>query len=70
MSVQVASRKLQVSGQALRCEQCGLPFGRIQNGVLVVESRHHGQVHMNVISLATIQKLLQEVSPDETDRIN
>ena len=59
-----SGHKAQIGGQALRCEQCGLPFARIQNGVLVVESRHHGQVHLNVISLAAIRELLQEVSPD------
>lgn len=56
-----------IGGQTLRCAQCGLPFARIQNGVLVVESRHHGQVHVNVLSLANILELLQEVSPSEKD---
>lgn len=44
----------------LRCGQCGLPWAKVQNGVLVVESRHHGERHVNVIALAELFKLWQE----------
>lgn len=40
----------------LRC-QCGLPWGRLSNGVLIIESRHHGQTHTNVIAVAELQRL-------------
>ena len=41
----------------LRCGQCGLPWAKISNGVLVVESRHHGDRHVNVISLDELARL-------------
>lgn len=44
----------------LRCGQCGLPWAKVQNGVLVVESRHHGERHVNVIALAELFKLWRE----------
>jgi len=44
----------------LRCGQCGLPWAKICNGVLVVESRHHGDRHVNVIALTEIERLWKE----------
>lgn len=44
----------------LRCGQCGLPWAKVQNGVLVVESRHHGERHVNVIALEELFKLWKE----------
>lgn len=46
-----------MSDVVLRCGQCGLPWAKISNGVLVVESRHHGDRHVNVISLAELERL-------------
>jgi hypothetical protein len=43
----------------LLCE-CGLPFAHIQRDVLVVLSRHNGDKHVNVITLAEIKKLLEQ----------
>ncbi|OQA21110.1 MAG: hypothetical protein BWY63_01371 [Chloroflexi bacterium ADurb.Bin360] len=45
----------------LRCTVCGLPWARIENGVLIVESRHHGERHVNVIPVTA----LQEEEPEE-----
>lgn len=51
----------------LRCRTCGIPFAALQNGAIVVESRHHGQRHTNTIAivdlLASVCRLgeLQEV---------
>lgn len=47
------------------CSCCKLPFARIQNGVLIIESRHHGEKHTNVIALA---ELLRMISADEAQR--
>lgn len=44
----------------LRCGQCGLPWAKISNGVLVVESRHHGDRHVNVIALEALLRLWAE----------
>lgn len=34
----------------LRC-RCGRLWGRVENGAIIVESRHGGQVHVNSVSL-------------------
>lgn len=41
------------------CAGCELPFAYIQNGVLVIESRHHGEQHVNVLRLEELIRLLQ-----------
>ena len=41
----------------LPCTTCGLPFGRIENGCLVIESRHHGEKHVNVMALTKVIEL-------------
>lgn len=46
----------------LRCTVCGLPWARIENGVLIVESRHHGQRHVNVMSLRQLVELQEPES--------
>lgn len=40
----------------LRCSGCNLPWAKLHNGYLTIESRHHGQKHTNVI---TIDELVQ-----------
>ena len=47
----------------LRCAECGLPFGRVQNGVLIVESRHHGETHTNAIAVQRLQRLARRAAP-------
>lgn len=42
----------------LGCHICGRPWGYIYNGTLVVESRHGGETHSNVISLQILSQLL------------
>ena len=41
----------------LRCK-CGLPWATVQNGQLVVQSKHFGQCHVNKISLAELIRVL------------
>ena len=38
----------------LRCRTCDVPFATLQNGAIVVESRHHGQKHTNTIAIADL----------------
>ena len=45
-----------IGGLTLRCATCELPFARVQNGVLIVESRHHGEVHVNAVPLAALMQ--------------
>lgn len=46
----------QIGGLTLRCAVCELPYARVQNGVLIIESRHHGQVHVNAIPIAVLSQ--------------
>jgi hypothetical protein len=43
----------------LRCAICGLPYARIVNGTLVIESRHHGETHTNVIAVSEVTRIAQ-----------
>jgi len=44
----------------LPCSRCGLPTGRIENGVLIIESRHHGQTHRNVYALDLLRRMIEQ----------
>ena len=48
----------------LRCSTCNAPYGRLQNGVLIVDSRHHGEVHRNVVAVSELARLVQESQLD------
>jgi hypothetical protein len=48
----------------LRCAVCNLPWAKIRNGVLIVESRHHGAVHVNVIALEVLSRMARENAPE------
>lgn len=43
----------------LLCSTCRLPFAVVENGVLVIESRHHGEKHTNVLSLEAVYELVK-----------
>lgn len=47
----------------LRCACCGLPWAKVCNGVLIVESRHHGGVHVNVIAVNELERVARESVP-------
>lgn len=49
----------------LKCSCCDLPFATIQRGVLMVNSRHHGDKHVNVITLAELVSRLQPEGEQE-----
>lgn len=44
----------------LECASCGLPFARIEHGVLIVKSVHHGETHQNVIAISDLVGLASE----------
>lgn len=48
----------------LRCATCGLPFGYlvIRDGVILIESRHHGETHTNLIPLVAPIKKAEAVA--------
>lgn len=43
----------------IRCQSCGLPCARVQNGMLIIESRHYGVRHTNVFRIDDMLELLQ-----------
>jgi hypothetical protein len=44
---------------------CGAPFAKIENGVIVIQSRHHGDTHINYIPLAANQVIDRERKAQE-----
>ena len=48
----------QEAGIPLRCPACGLPFAVVRDGALVIQSKHHGDTHINSIPLAELARLL------------
>lgn len=49
----------------LKCACCDLPFATIQRGVLMVNSRHHGDKHVNVVTLQDLIQWLQGLQAEE-----
>ena len=52
----------------LPCAHCNQPWAHIQNGCILIDSRHGGQTHTNTIALPRLHLLLsmslqQEVQP-------
>lgn len=41
----------------LRCRYCRLPYARFDGETLVIETRHHGQVHFNTITIKDLIRL-------------
>lgn len=44
----------------LTCAQCDTPCAALQNGCLVIQSRHHGECHVTVIPVAELVKLCEQ----------
>lgn len=44
---------------------CKLPFGHLHDGVLVIECKHHGERHINAITLEKLLHLMKEGAPQE-----
>lgn len=44
----------------LICSCCGLPFARVQNGCIIVESKHSGDKHVNAISIEELLRLAKQ----------
>ena len=58
-TVRVLEEHLARPAVVLRCQcgQCGLPYARLQNGCIIIESRHHGETHQNVMPIATLAEM-------------
>lgn len=49
----------------IRCDKCGTPIAAVQNGCLVIEARHHGEKHVNAVSIWNLVLMaLRQVSED------
>lgn len=44
----------EATNQLVRCSQCRTPIARLTPEALVIESRHHGERHVTVVSLASL----------------
>lgn len=43
-----------------QCGDCTLPFGYVQNGILVIQTEHYGKKHINVLTLGQVLELLKQ----------
>jgi hypothetical protein len=42
--------------QALRCDHDGLKMAEVKNGHLVLRTKHHGETHVKIVSLAELER--------------
>jgi hypothetical protein len=54
----------------LKCACCDLPFATIQRGVLMVNSRHHGDKHVNVVTLQDLIQWLRTIEHEPEPQPN
>jgi len=53
----------------LRCNECQTILLKIQNGCIIMVSRHHGKQHINVIPIAKLVEWAErEELPDDPTR--
>jgi len=52
-------------GSVLHCQQCGLPFLRIEAGMVEVVSRHHGRTHINRVTVGQLIEMLRRAGAVE-----
>jgi hypothetical protein len=52
----------------LKCSCCDLPFAVVQRGVLVIQSRHHGERHVNVLTLEELRRMLDAAIQTHNER--
>jgi hypothetical protein len=38
-----------------QCGHCELPFAYVQNGVLLIQSRHSGETHINAVRIEDVE---------------
>ena len=43
--------------QAIRCDHDGLKMAEVQNGHLILRTKHHGETHVKVVPLAELAGL-------------
>ena len=43
--------------QAIRCDHDGLKMAEVQNGHLILRTKHHGETHVKIVALAELDCL-------------
>ena len=64
MTVRRLEEHLSRPAVLLRC-QCGLPWIKIQNGCIIVQSRHHGETHTNTASIDMLRQMAEAQAEHE-----
>lgn len=59
MTTAPADQRIKLSCQ---CGACRLPFAYVQNGTLVILSRHNSTSHYNVLTLEQVKQMLEEAA--------
>ena len=49
---------------AIRCDHDGLKMAEVQNGHLILRAKHHGETHVKVVALASLQELSGGPTPE------
>ena len=49
-----ARQRVKPAGQAIRCDHDGLKMAEIQDGHLILRSKHHGETHVKVVRIAAL----------------
>jgi len=46
------------------CLSCGTPIAEVQHDALLIRSKHHGEEHVNVLTLTQLTLILQVPQKD------
>ena len=41
--------------QAIRCDHDGLKMAEVQDGHLILRTKHHGETHIKIVAMAELQ---------------
>ena len=50
--------------RTVRCDECRTIVFKMRNGLLIVESKHHGQTHTTVVTFETLREWMQTTDVD------
>ena len=42
--------------RAMRCDHDGLKMAEVRDGHLILRAKHHGETHIKIVSLASLQE--------------
>lgn len=62
-------REKRKNGEALMCDCCTMPYGYLQNGKLVISSRHGSQQHTNALTPEQLRRLADELEAEKGLRL-